>query len=169
MKLHEKLKYLRTESGLTQCQLAKKLGIGQTTVAGEIRRALETFLRREIELTCAGRTDAGVHARRYVANFFTSSSIPVDRLPYALNTRLPEDIVVTGGSVEEYILGRYINRDYDYGDSDIEGQCTLTFKDGCGAEEKGGEEDQIEGLPLIDNKPCRLGHRVFRLLFLLHS
>ena len=33
MKLHEKLKYLRTEGGLTQCQLAKKLGIGQTTVA----------------------------------------------------------------------------------------------------------------------------------------
>ena len=29
---------------------------GQTTVAGELRRALETFLRREIELTCAGRT-----------------------------------------------------------------------------------------------------------------
>ena len=45
------------------------------------------------------------------------------------------DIVVTGGSVEEYILGRYINRDYDYGDSDIEGQCTLTSKDGCGAED----------------------------------
>ncbi len=33
MKLQEKLKYLRTESGLTQYQLAKKLGVGQTTVA----------------------------------------------------------------------------------------------------------------------------------------
>lgn len=33
MKLHERLKYLRTESGLTQTQLAKKLNIGQTTIA----------------------------------------------------------------------------------------------------------------------------------------
>ena len=32
------------------------------TVAGELRRALETALRRPCELTCAGRTDAGVHA-----------------------------------------------------------------------------------------------------------
>ena len=34
----------------------------QRTVAGELRRALETTLRRPCELTCAGRTDAGVHA-----------------------------------------------------------------------------------------------------------
>ena len=32
------------------------------TVARELRRALETFLRREVDITCAGRTDAGVHA-----------------------------------------------------------------------------------------------------------
>ena len=38
---------------------------GQATVAGEIRRAVETFLRRPIELTCAGRTDAGAVAARY--------------------------------------------------------------------------------------------------------
>ncbi len=35
---------------------------GRTTVAGELRRAIETLLRRPIDLTCAGRTDAGVHA-----------------------------------------------------------------------------------------------------------
>ena len=35
---------------------------GARTVAGELRRALETALRRPVELTCAGRTDAGVHA-----------------------------------------------------------------------------------------------------------
>ena len=29
------------------------------TVARELRRALETFLRREVDITCAGRTDAG--------------------------------------------------------------------------------------------------------------
>ena len=41
---------------------------GQRTVAGDLRRALETVLRREVELTCAGRTDAGVHAQaQYVS------------------------------------------------------------------------------------------------------
>lgn len=35
---------------------------GMRTVAGELRRALETVLRREVELVCAGRTDSGVHA-----------------------------------------------------------------------------------------------------------
>lgn len=35
---------------------------GQRTVAGEVERALATLLHREVELTCAGRTDAGVHA-----------------------------------------------------------------------------------------------------------
>lgn len=40
------------------------------------------------------RTDAGVHAQVYVANFRTTSTIPCDRLPLAVNTRLPDDIVV---------------------------------------------------------------------------
>lgn len=40
----------------------------QRTVAGDLRRALQTVLRREVELTCAGRTDAGVHAQaQYVS------------------------------------------------------------------------------------------------------
>ena len=40
----------------------------QRSVAGDLRRALETVLRREVELTCAGRTDAGVHAQaQYVS------------------------------------------------------------------------------------------------------
>ncbi|HHY36352.1 MAG TPA: tRNA pseudouridine(38-40) synthase TruA, partial [Firmicutes bacterium] len=44
----------------------------------------------------AGRTDTGVHARGQVVNFFTSSSIPPERLPRALNSCLPEEIVVLG-------------------------------------------------------------------------
>ena len=35
----------------------------QHTVAGDLRRALETVLRREVELTCAGRTDAACTPR----------------------------------------------------------------------------------------------------------
>ena len=36
---------------------------GQLTVQGEIEKALELLFRRAIDTTCAGRTDAGVHAR----------------------------------------------------------------------------------------------------------
>ena len=56
---------------------------------------LEKVVGHPVKCTGAGRTDAGVHARTYVANFRTSSSIPCDRLPLAVNTRLPDDIVVT--------------------------------------------------------------------------
>ena len=35
-----------------------------------------------------------MHAERYIANFHTESCIPVERLPFAINTHTPEDIVV---------------------------------------------------------------------------
>ena len=42
----------------------------------------------------ASRTDSGVHALGNVAVFDTKSSIPPERFSYALNQRLPEDVVV---------------------------------------------------------------------------
>ena len=60
-----------------------------------LEKALEKVVGHPVKCTGAGRTDAGVHARVYVSNFRTSSTIPCDRLPLAVNTRLPDDIVVT--------------------------------------------------------------------------
>ncbi len=42
---------------------------GQLTVQGEIEHALELLFRRPVETVCAGRTDAGVHARGQVVSF----------------------------------------------------------------------------------------------------
>ncbi len=64
------------------------------SVAQTLEQALSTVVGHPVKCTGAGRTDAGVHAEVYVANFRTSSSIPVEKLPLAVNTRLPNDIVV---------------------------------------------------------------------------
>ena len=52
--------------------------------------------KQKVHVSGVGRTDSGVHARRYVANFHADCTIPMDRLPYALNSFLPEDIAVSG-------------------------------------------------------------------------
>ena len=66
----------------------------QATVAETLERALSALCREPVKVTGCGRTDAGVHAERYVANFRTESRIPIDRMPYAINTHTPEDIAV---------------------------------------------------------------------------
>lgn len=46
------------------------------------------------ELAGCGRTDAGVHANEFIANFGTNSTIPAERYPQALLPHLPPDISV---------------------------------------------------------------------------
>ncbi len=67
----------------------------QVSVCGTVQAAISAVVGHPVSLIGCGRTDAGVHARMYVANFRTGSRIPAERLPYALNTHLPSDIVVT--------------------------------------------------------------------------
>ena len=66
----------------------------EVTVAQTLERGLSMVCGEPVKCTGCGRTDAGVHAEHYVANFRTSSRIPVDRIPFAVNTHIPEDIVV---------------------------------------------------------------------------
>lgn len=68
------------------------------TVAETLERALSATVGHPVKTVGCGRTDAGVHAENYVANFHTDSAIPADRLPYAANTRLPEDVVVVSAA-----------------------------------------------------------------------
>ena len=64
------------------------------TIEGELNRVLTQLTGEEIQVTGASRTDAGVHALGNVAVFDTASRIPAEKFSYALNQRLPEDIVV---------------------------------------------------------------------------
>jgi len=64
------------------------------TVAGTLESALSRLCGHIVKINGCGRTDAGVHAKCYCANFKTTSSIPPDRFPYAINTYLPCDIAV---------------------------------------------------------------------------
>lgn len=60
-----------------------------------LMKALATFLRREIEVIGAGRTDAGVHATLMVAHFdFEGDTLDVELVADKLNRLLPPDISV---------------------------------------------------------------------------
>lgn len=62
------------------------------TIEGELNNALSALLSTEIKVIGASRTDAGVHALCNVAVFDAETGIPAEKLAYALNQRLPEDI-----------------------------------------------------------------------------
>ena len=67
---------------------------GQNTVQGTIEKALTKITGSPASLIASGRTDAGVHALGQVANFYTTSNIPLEGLKRGLNSILPQDIVI---------------------------------------------------------------------------
>jgi tRNA pseudouridine38-40 synthase len=64
------------------------------SIEEELEKAAAQILQHDIALQAASRTDAGVHAEGQVVNFFTDSSLPLERLHKSLNGLLPEDITV---------------------------------------------------------------------------
>ena len=64
------------------------------TIEQKLNEALSDLLGEEILVTGASRTDAGVHSLGNVCVFDTQTRIPAEKICYALNSRLPEDIVV---------------------------------------------------------------------------
>lgn len=62
------------------------------TIESELNRCLSELLGEQIQVIGASRTDAGVHALGNVAVFDTECRMPAEKMSYALNQRLPEDI-----------------------------------------------------------------------------
>ncbi len=89
----------------------------EITVAETVEKALSAVCGHKVKVTGCGRTDAGVHALRYCANFHTDSRIPIDRIPLAVNTRLPMDIAVHDAVEvgEDFnAIGSCIQKEYVY-------------------------------------------------------
>ena len=65
---------------------------GVPTIEGELNKALTALLGEEIQVIVASRTDSVVNAMCNAAVFDTDTKIPAQKIAYALNQRLPEDI-----------------------------------------------------------------------------
>lgn len=66
-----------------------------------VERTCTEIFQQEVRIIGASRTDAGVHAWGQVATISVDTTIPTDRIPYALNSRLPEDIVIRKAQVRK--------------------------------------------------------------------
>ena len=64
------------------------------TIEEKLQKAFLGMDGSRVKVIGSGRTDARVHARGQRANVVLNSTVPTDRLPYALNAKLPSDIVV---------------------------------------------------------------------------
>jgi tRNA pseudouridine38-40 synthase len=67
---------------------------GQLTVGGVLIAALQRHLRHPVELTCAGRTDTGVHAWGQVVSFDARADVDLAALQRSLNRALRPEVVV---------------------------------------------------------------------------
>lgn len=89
----------------------------QVSVAETLEKALSKVCGHPVKVIGCGRTDARVHALRYCANFRTDCTIPIDRIPLAVNSRLPDDIAVFDAveAPEDFnSIGACIQKEYVY-------------------------------------------------------
>lgn len=68
--------------------------IKDVTIQGKLEGVLSIMANEDISVIGCGRTDAGVHALNYTANFHTNSSLPTEKMSEYLYKYLPEDIQV---------------------------------------------------------------------------
>jgi len=88
-----------------------------STIQQAVEEAIEKVTTEQIAINGSSRTDTGVHAKAYSANFHTLSSIPAERFREAINSKLPKDIVILSSEeVQEDFHARYssIGKKYCY-------------------------------------------------------
>lgn len=90
---------------------------GVPTIEGVLNETLSRVLKEEIRVTGASRTDAGVHAYGNVAVFDTETPIPPEKISFAVNPHLPEDVrLVRSEQVADDFHPRYCDtkKTYEY-------------------------------------------------------
>ena len=89
----------------------------EVTVEGVINETLSELLDEKVQVIGASRTDSGVHADGNYCVFDADTNIPAEKIAYALNQRLPEDIsVIKSDEVEADWHPRYQDstKTYEY-------------------------------------------------------
>ena len=87
------------------------------TIEEVLNKTLSDFLKEEIHIIGASRTDSGVHSFGNVAVFDSETTIPAEKLCFALNPQLPEDIrIMSSAQVADYFHPRYCDtrKTYEY-------------------------------------------------------
>jgi tRNA pseudouridine38-40 synthase len=90
---------------------------GVLTIQEVVESHLEIILGKPIRIRASGRTDAGVHARGQVANFYSHTSLEAGEIQRGLNSLLPGDIVVLEAEeVPEAFHARFsaLSKTYEY-------------------------------------------------------
>ena len=78
------------------------------SVQSELEAALARVADMPVALTCAGRTDAGVHARAQIAHFDTTAVRSAEAWVLGANTQLPADISISWArTVPAHFHARY--------------------------------------------------------------
>lgn len=67
-----------------------------STIQGKLEKVLSKMAGEEVQVIGCGRTDTGVHAKNYVANFHTTSTMINEDIKNYLSEFLPEDIIIKG-------------------------------------------------------------------------
>ena len=82
-------------------------GTNVSTIQDKIEKVLSKMTGEEIQVIGCGRTDTGVHADKYIANFKTNSEKKLSDISKYLHEFLPEDISVTSLSEASDSIDRY--------------------------------------------------------------
>lgn len=121
------------------------------TVEGELTKALRLLFRNPaLECVGASRTDAGVHALGQRAVIDVETSIPAEKIPLAIRSFLPADIVVTKAEeVAETFHPRFdcVKKTYEYRFWNAPAKnpkerlysAYVPEAVGCGTDERGGK------------------------------
>lgn len=87
----------------------------RVTIQGTLQEAISSLTNEKVNIIGCSRTDTGVHAKEFVANFFTDSKIPSEKFREAINVRLPEDIIILKSEeVSEKFHARYCSKGKRY-------------------------------------------------------